>query len=592
MKAQSDLKQSTALGLMVLILLLASFFFLVNLNAVSFWEDESWLAIGISGGPLDLWRFATERGVHPPLFFYLADWLTPLMGDSELVLRWLSGLCGLVGIALTYRLGAELAGRQAGLYAALLVSGSIFMIYLARLARQYTLFYTLAAAVVWAYWRWRARPQARGWWYAVLLLQTLALYTHYFSAFIALTIGLHALLTLHWRKTIQLSIALLLSALLFVPWLPSIVIQLTSPLGDGIYYGVPDVPRVLDNYIGRVGNGSLLLFAGLALLGIIALVAQKRRSVALLLFLWIVGTFIPVLLVNEFVFVWYIGRNMFYTLPAIVLLYGIGLAWVGRGYLRWPTLLVAVAFIGWGVYIYNAFWPGTPDWRGLMEGLARDARLDDQYVVDGETYSTDYYLRRFLGEPVAIAGMDAWELAPTLTNRIWLIDSDGAVNFGAQDQIPETMQMTRRLVRMPIVAELYQERPSEAQVVFGDQLAFALDPSLPTERQTEGVLRVEMWWQALRTPDFNYSASVQLWGSNGLVTQVDGNFDSGRLDAQVLPVGVWIPDTRLLPLPADLVADEYELRVTVYDWRDGTRLATDPEAADRLATVGTIPVID
>ena len=52
---------------MVAILLLASASYLYDLNSISFWEDESWMAIAIGDGFTDVWQFATERGVHPPL---------------------------------------------------------------------------------------------------------------------------------------------------------------------------------------------------------------------------------------------------------------------------------------------------------------------------------------------------------------------------------------------------------------------------------------------------------------------------------------------------------------------------------------------
>ncbi len=58
-----------ALVLMVAILLFATFLYLIGLNQISFWEDESWMAIAIQGDLSSVWTFAAERGVHPPLSF-------------------------------------------------------------------------------------------------------------------------------------------------------------------------------------------------------------------------------------------------------------------------------------------------------------------------------------------------------------------------------------------------------------------------------------------------------------------------------------------------------------------------------------------
>ncbi|MEL6526202.1 MAG: hypothetical protein AAFQ07_10885, partial [Chloroflexota bacterium] len=101
-----------ALAMMVSVLLLASLFYSYNLDAVSFWEDESWMAIGIDDGLVDLWVHATDNGVHPPLYFYIAFFLKPLIGLSEFALRWMGGLITIMGIAFTYRLGVTITGDR------------------------------------------------------------------------------------------------------------------------------------------------------------------------------------------------------------------------------------------------------------------------------------------------------------------------------------------------------------------------------------------------------------------------------------------------------------------------------------------------
>ena len=114
--------KSTKLALlaMVAVLLLASAFYLYNLNSLSFWEDESWMAIAIGDGFTDVWTFATNRGVHPPLYFYLAYILKPFISDGEHSLRWMGGLVTLIGIAMTYRTGADITGdKRVGVFAAL-----------------------------------------------------------------------------------------------------------------------------------------------------------------------------------------------------------------------------------------------------------------------------------------------------------------------------------------------------------------------------------------------------------------------------------------------------------------------------------------
>ena len=253
--------------------------------------------------------------------------------------------------------------------------------------------------------------------------------------------------------------------------------------------------------------------------------------------------------------------------------------------------LFLIMFIVWGLLAYDGFYPGTADWRGIMQALSQNARPTDTFVLRGEPYSTDYYLRRYLDERVTLLPMAEWVENPVYSERIWLIDSGQAVRFEAIDQIPDNMLMTRRLVRLPVVAEFYQTVPDSPDAIFGEQLAAGYTNE-PMTAQAGETLVLDMWWQAIRTPDFNYSASVQVWGDGWIVNQTDGNFDSGRLDAQVLPVGAWTPDTRVIEIPPDTPPGEYDIRVTVYDWRDNSRLVVDDDSEDNLYTLTTIHITE
>lgn len=590
----------SALWAMVAVLLLASAFYLYNLNNISFWEDESWMAIAIGDSFTDVWTFATQRGVHPPLYFYLAYVLKPFISDTEYALRWMGGLVTLIGIAMTYRLGTDIIGdKKVGIFASLIVVGSIYLLYLTRLARQYTLFYTLSTLTYWIYWRWQSRPDHRLL-IALMLAQTANLYTHYFSAFVAMTIGFHALLTLPFirRKndetellpafSSQVILTFIGSGLLFIPWLPSIWAQLNGDLGTGVYYAANKLKDIPENYIGRITNANWHFGIGFLFAGCVAIWQNKNWKFALLLLIAVIGTFIPIIIINQTLFQWYIGRNMLYTLPLVAIFYAIGLVHLWRYLIgKIAVSLFLIAFIVWGLLAYESFYPGTADWRGIMQSLAQNARPTDTFVLRGEPYSTDYYLRRYLGERVTLLEMADWVENPVYSERIWLIDSGQAVRFEAIDQIPENMLMTRRLVRLPVVAEFYQTVPDAPDAIFGEQLAigYTNDPLTVQAGQT---LTIDMWWQAIRIPDFNYSASVQVWGAGWIVNQTDGNFDSGRLDAQVLPIAAWTPDTRIIEIPPDTAPGEYEIRVTVYDWRDNTRLTLDSPSEDNLFTVTTI----
>lgn len=571
---------------LVAVLLLASGFYLVNLDAISFWEDESWMAIAIDDTLPDVWTFATERGVHPPLYFMLAWGWKQIAGNSELALRWMGGLIVVIGLALTYRTGREMGGYRAGFFAVLLAAGMIYLIYLARLARQYTLFYTLTLLVTLFYLRWTRAPEIDNRALMGLALSQAALMlTHYFGAWLIAAISLHCLLTQPLRRTLRFAGAGIVSALLFLPWVPSLLTQLnTSTHGSGIQYAIRDHRLIVQSYLDRMTNTSYEMGGLFGLLAVIALVIQRRFRLILLFVLWLAGVFLLILALNER-FAWYIGRNILYATGGFVLFYGMGLAWLSRQH----RLLIPVAtglalfFVVQGVSRYEAFWQGaeTPNWRRMAVRMLPDAKPDDVFVVDGESYSLDYYFRRFTGDRLRFYDMDEWTANPAGEDRIWLIDAGMAVNFEAIDALPPDVIQTRRLVNLPLVTEFYRLPPTESAVVFGDQIALAHPDSDGLNIIRGEALNLELWWQAIAVADPHYKAGVYLVHETGLIAQHDDLFDSGRLASQELPQGQWLPDQRMLPVPPDAPSGAYVIGVAVYNPADGTRLAV-PGTEDDL----------
>lgn len=599
------MRRTTALACLVLILFLAAGLYLAHINQVSFWEDESWMAMALKGDLAHVWRFATERGLHPPLYFYLGWFYTRFTGDSELALRWLAGLCGLVGIAWTYRLSASWFRRRAGVYAALLAAGSLFVIYFGRLARHYSLFFALAAVLVWVYGReWQnAQDEKPGKRHFLLtaLLQAALLYTHYFGIWMAVVIGLHGLLTLPRRYALRLLGGLALSGVLFLPWLPSLIAQFSSS-EQGLGYVNQGIGLNLRAYLDRLFNGEYALGCILVILGVAAIRSSWRsdhstvgistKSIALLLGLWLTVPLLFSLLINTR-FAWFIERNMIFTLSGAYALFGAGLAWVNRYRLgKFAAPLTALVFVALGLMRYDTFWPFiTPDWRDLVGAMAADARPDDIYVLNGEPYSLAYYLERAMKTPVDSIPLKTWTAQLTAAERIWLIDANWSVQARARETLAADMQMTRQIVLGVLVAEFYQRVPAEVSTVFGEQIAFGsrLPEILQASPGTD--LTLDLWWRAVSTPETDYSVGLYLVNSSGTtVAQRDGGFDQGRVPAYALPTDRWTPDARGLSIPPDLPPGKYLLTAAVYDWRDNQRLQATPGRTDASFQISVVEV--
>ncbi len=618
------------LVLMLAILLLASVFYLRDIYRVSFWEDESWMAIAISGDLPHVWTFATECGLHPPLYFYLGWFYARLTGDGEVALRWLAGMCALVGVAFTYRLGADWFGRRAGVYAALLTAGSLFLIYFGRLARHYTLFFALAAALVLVYERWlasitpipnpspvhrgreknivnavsspplRERGGGRGvglkghsYLIAIVLLQAALLYTHYFGAWMALVVGVHGMIFLRGRDRLRLIVALAGGGLLFLPWLPSLIAQFNQEGSLG--YGTRVAEHALGAYLDRVFNGDYALGIGLALLGVVAIWRFRRTRAGVLLALWLALPIILSLLLNAR-FVWFVERNMIFTLSAAYLLFGAGLAWVAQHRIgKIAAVLAALVFVVLGQIRYPDFWPfETPAWRDMANAISWDSRPDDVYVISAEPYSMAYYLRRFMGAAPELVQVRDWLAQPVYSDRMWMIDASWAVREEAIEALPPGMAQTRRHVLGNLVTEFYQREPSGPLTTFGDQLAFGI-AHLPDRMAIAPgqMVSFDLWWRALRQPDTDYSVGVYLVAPDGrVVAQHDGGFDRGQLPAFALPLDRWTPDTHSLTVPIDATPGGYALLVAVYDWRDGTRLTPEDGREDQSFELAVVEVTE
>ncbi len=600
-------RYSPAYVLILAIVLLAAGLYLIGTNRVSFWEDESWMAIAVRGDLPGVWIFAAERGVHPPLYFLLGWLYTRFTGDSELALRWLAGLCAVIGVAFTYRLGADGYGRRAGLYAALLATGSLFLIYFGRLARHYTLFFTLAAALVWAYGRWikvLARQPVpiteagqtttrragflsarsgieKNWLASIALLQAAVLYTHYFGVWMAVVLALHGLLTRRRGEWLRLWAALAVGGVLFLPWVPALLYQLRQG-GGGLGYATRGADYAVRAYLDRVLNGDYRLGAALALLGGAAL-WRGRKSNGLLLALWLTVPLGLSLLLNAR-FAWFIERNMIFTLAGVYVVFGAGLAWISRFPVgRVAAPVAAGLFVVSGIVQYPAFWPFvTPDWRSLSGGMAAELRAGDLVVLRGEPYSLDYYLTRELGQTPPLMPLSDWLANPVQPERLWLVDGGWSVRDEALAALPPDTIRTRQIVLGVLVAELHQRAPAAPLVTFGDQIVLGVyrlpDEIITAPGQT---LNFDLWWRAARPPEADYSVGLYLTAADGRVlAQQDGGFDRGRVPAMLLPADAWTPDARALALPPDIAAGDYGLTVAVYDWRDGRRLSPDTASRD------------
>lgn len=167
--------------LMLLILLLAFAVRVFRLDTQSIWYDEG-LSIQIAAQDPAQAIALSATTDHPPLHTLLLGAWMRAAGDSDFVVRYLSVLCGVLVVALTYALGKRFDER-AGLSGAGLIAIASLAVYYSQETRGYMLLTALILIATIAALRLLNGDRRKRVWVAYIAATALALYTHYFAAF-------------------------------------------------------------------------------------------------------------------------------------------------------------------------------------------------------------------------------------------------------------------------------------------------------------------------------------------------------------------------------------------------------------------------
>lgn len=258
----------------------------------SLWLDEA-LTVNYASLPLTELSSALKHDGHPPLFYALLHGWMDLFGTSDVAVRALSGLFGLLTLPLIWILGRRKGGPILAWVAVAVVAVSPFAVRYSNETRMYALVMLLVTIG----WLLIDDIVIRGKatilrFVAVALVGAALLYSHYWSLWLLSAVGLTSLWKI-WRAPtkperrpwIGIVLALVVSGILFVPWLPVMLFQSAN---TGTPWASPSRPTsalawtLADNAGGRIGEQTLTaaLFAIALVLGIFG-VALNSTTTAL-----------------------------------------------------------------------------------------------------------------------------------------------------------------------------------------------------------------------------------------------------------------------------------------------------------------------
>ncbi len=410
---------------LALVLLAAGLRF-YRIDAQSLWYDEGISAFQLTRSFGDI-VYAASQDTHPPLYYWTLKAWSNVFGSSELALRGLSAIWGVISVLLTWLLGRRLFGQLEATIAALLLAVAPLAVYYSQEVRMYGQVTALGLLAVYGYTR-------RAYWlYAVAGIATL--YSQYLGAALLAAPMIHALLYMRsrseWLRWLAAN-ALVLMA--FLPWLPTFVAQQTHALNTRPRTAGGLVADTLGAYGGGIAHSDLLLWTGavLVVLAVLGFALSRSREASLALLLWL----LPLGLVA------WLGlhsglfevRYLVVGMPGLTLLAAKGMMQLTRQ----PVLATAVAamlVVPAALGLRQQYFDpalARDDYRGLVHAISDNARPTDAVILSApnQTEVFTYYYKGALpliGLP-AQRPIDAADTLSRLSDikhryeRVWLVD--------------------------------------------------------------------------------------------------------------------------------------------------------------------------
>ena len=615
-------------ALAVVILLLASAVRFHRLGAQSLWYDEG-VAYAHSLRTLPELIPLLQNNVHVPAYFTLLGWWQDLTGSSEFALRLLSALFSILSVAWTFAFGARLFHPVAGLVAAALVALNSFSIYYAQEARMYAMLSAIAAASMWLFVG-LLRPRnpdgdARSHWRSIILLglvNAIGIYTHVAYALVMLTqVALAALALcaallrsgsaersrwLNWARWLGLLLPFVITFILFLPWLPVAVSQLSAQPNLSQPLPLAETTRQI---LGFFAFGSAFELSSLdtsffvyafLLFGLVPVPLRSRT-------VWRISMPVAWVMVSAAVYL-YLGltdRYLRFLLPA-----QLGLAlWLGRGvWMVWTlrradwaprhrdkakfvavlsTAFLLLPLIGNLDSLYHHPDMQRDDVRGLTARIESELRDGDAVLVSAAGFGEvlDYYYRGdapVYGLPISAEARDTAARVHQITqthSRIF------AIFYGSEEQDPEravesnlnahSYQASQEWVGdmrfaryIAPDADSFDERHSP-DAAFGESIRLAHYWSSAQPVAHGEYLLVGIDWLATDTPPTRYKVFLQLLDEEGkLVAQRDSEPAGGIKPTTGWQAGFSYKDLYALLIPEELPVGEYTLIAGLYDIND------------------------
>jgi hypothetical protein len=567
-----------------------------RIDAQSLWYDEGISAHQLTRSYPEILR-AAGLDTHPPLYYWTLKAWGETFGSSELALRSLSAVWGVVAVIVVFVLARRLFGSLSATLAALLLAMAPLAVYYSQEVRMYAQVTALALLATYGY------ASRRFWLYALAALATL--YSQYLGVAVLLALNAHAVLffrSLTRPAWVRWLVANVVVALGFAPWLPAFIAQQTHALNTSPRTPLGLAADTATAYGGGIAHGDLFLATGGALVLLACLgfmLSRDRFAATLALLLWLAPLVLVLALgVRSGLFE---IRYLVLSLPGLAMLVALGVLHVGRRPLTAAAgvgLLMLPAVLALQLQYFEPTL-ARDDYRAVVAAIEREAKPTDVVVLSAANQSEifGYYYHGSLpaiGLPVdrPIDAEDTRRRLDALRaqyGRVWLVswamaeaDPRGVINAWLAESGFQATHQWFGSVQLALVGFGPRE-------VVTHKVDAALDNGIVLDAYRLGsrtlrpgeTLALTLVWRAAGGPTLDHwKVFTHLLDSgSAVVAQRDAEPADNLRPTTGWSKGEQVEDNYGIAIPANLPAGNYTLEIGMYA---GDRRSSFDNQADHL----------
>jgi 4-amino-4-deoxy-L-arabinose transferase-like glycosyltransferase len=613
---------SRTLPIMMIIIMVGFFLRIFHLTTVPLRGDEAFSVQYWAGQPLNISLAKTATiEPHPLLTYAIFRGWGLIAGTSELAMRILPALIGLLGIPAIYAVGKRLANRQLGLLAALIFAIHPFEIWHAQDARNYAIWAGMSLVALWLGLRLLDKQRKQDW-LLYTVAASLAANIFYTELLTVAAFGLFVLIA-YWGKWKAMFAWASAAAIATALSLGSFIIFQMPLFARGGYTGTIgttlDTSQMWTHFLPALSFGEITLppetLTSLWPLVAIMLIAgliilwdnNRRRALALTLLALLPLLLLTVISTRLNIFT---PRYVLSTVPAFILIFANLLIYIAQQLPRKVTTLIAIILLGGWLFVsgtslrnyyFDPAYAKARNWPALAHYLQQNTQPNDLVIQSAADSAFGYYYHQVQAAEAPDIALPETPAQPTTDiesklasysqqkNTIWQVGQEfpdwpnvGTVRTWLDNHMQiilsgQAGELPYRVYKNWQVAS--EEISNKTDAAF-ENAAKLIGYQIIYPPQNDENLTVWLYWKPLTTTASPLKVFVHLLGPVNPATgfplwsQDDRFPQNGRISTQTWSPDDIYRDIYTLPLK-NVPAGSYTLEVGFYNPDTNTRLKVD-----------------